>query len=195
MGAARFDNASRTAPKTAMRDAWAGPAVVRHVALAQLRVNRGRERFGCFGAQRYRGRECARCNEGYYPWFDDCEKCPDPFGWTAKNALTVVYRYGTIWLLWMVINRILYVESVPAIALAATAASAPYRLAFKLTFSSHGRCDQLPMADSYALSDHRSRMAAGPAKVLDCGGCSVLQASEFRSDRRGVRRVRLELAK
>ena len=90
-----------------MRDAWAGPAVVRHVPLAQLRVNRGRERFGCFGAQRYRGRQCVHCNIGYYPWFDDCEKCPDPFGWTAKNALTVVYRYGIIWLLWLIINRVL----------------------------------------------------------------------------------------
>jgi hypothetical protein len=164
--------------------------------LAQLRVNRGRERFGCFGAQRYRGRQCVHCNIGYYPWFDDCEKCPDPFGWTAKNALTVVYRYGTIWLLWMVINRILYdVESVPAIATRRNCCLSPVSTRIQVDFSSHGRCDQLPMADSYALSDHRSRVAAGPAQVLDCGGCSVLQASEFRSDRRGVRRVRLELAK
>ena len=60
-----------------------------------------------FGAQQYTGRDCARCNEGYYPWFESCAKCPDPFGWTAKNALTVIYRYGTIWLLWMIINRVL----------------------------------------------------------------------------------------
>ena len=75
--------------------------------LVQLRFSHGRERIGCLGAQRYRGRECARCNEGYYPWFEDCTQCPDPFGWTAKNALTVVYLYGTIWLLWLIINRVL----------------------------------------------------------------------------------------
>ena len=57
--------------------------------------------------QRYTGRLCARCGTGYYPWFVDCLECPDGFGWTPKNALTVFYRYGIIWLLWVVINRFL----------------------------------------------------------------------------------------
>jgi hypothetical protein len=57
--------------------------------------------------QRYTGRLCARCGTGYYPWFVDCLECPDGFGWSPKNALTVFYRYGIIWLLWVVVNRFL----------------------------------------------------------------------------------------
>jgi hypothetical protein len=57
--------------------------------------------------QLYTGRLCKRCNDGYYPWFGECLQCPDDFGWTAKNTLTVIYRYGIIWLLWIVVNRFL----------------------------------------------------------------------------------------
>ena len=52
-------------------------------------------------------RLCKRCNDGYYPWFGECLQCPDDFAWTAKNTLTVIYRYGIIWLLWIVVNRFL----------------------------------------------------------------------------------------
>jgi hypothetical protein len=34
-------------------------------------------------------------------------QCPDDFGWTAKNTLTVVYRYGVIWFVWIFVNRFL----------------------------------------------------------------------------------------
>ena len=57
--------------------------------------------------QPYSGRLCQRCNTGYYPWFGTCQRCPDDFGWTAANALTVIYRYGIIWLLWLFLNRFL----------------------------------------------------------------------------------------
>ena len=57
--------------------------------------------------QRYTGRLCKRCNRGFYPWFGECVQCPDGFAWTAKNTLTVIYRYGIIWLLWIVVNRLL----------------------------------------------------------------------------------------
>ena len=57
--------------------------------------------------QLYTGRLCKRCNRGYYPWFGECLQCPDDFAWTAKNTLTVIYRYGIIWLLWIVVNRFL----------------------------------------------------------------------------------------
>ncbi len=57
--------------------------------------------------QLYTGRLCKRCNYGYYPWFGECVQCPDGFAWTAKNTLTVIYRYGIIWLLWIVVNRFL----------------------------------------------------------------------------------------
>ncbi len=57
--------------------------------------------------QLYTGRLCNRCNYGYYPWFGECIQCPDGFAWTAKNTLTVIYRYGIIWLLWIVVNRFL----------------------------------------------------------------------------------------
>jgi len=57
--------------------------------------------------QLYTGRLCKRCNDGYYPWFGECLLCPDGFAWTAKNTLTVIYRYGIIWLLWIVVNRFL----------------------------------------------------------------------------------------
>ena len=169
MGAARFADASRTAPKTAMRDAWAGPAVVRHVAVVQVRFSHGRERFGCFGAQRYRGRECARCNIGYYPWFDDCAKCPDPFGWTAKNALTVVYRYGTIWLLWMVINRILYVDS----AIAPTAAAALSRVSARIGIVGVTSCSwqtRMPALPCPALPCPALPCPALPCPALPCPG-------------------------
>ena len=57
--------------------------------------------------QLYSGRLCERCNRGYYPWFGKCLQCPDDRAWTAKNTLTVIYRYGSIWLLWIVVNRFL----------------------------------------------------------------------------------------
>ena len=57
--------------------------------------------------QLYTGRLCKRCNDGYYPWFGECLLCPDGFEWSAKNTLTVIYRYGIIWLLWIVVNRFL----------------------------------------------------------------------------------------
>ena len=34
-------------------------------------------------------------------------QCPDGFGSTAQNVLTVIYRYGTIWLIWIIVNRFL----------------------------------------------------------------------------------------
>jgi hypothetical protein len=40
----------------------------------------------------------------------------------------------------------------------------PVSARIQVDFPWHGRCDQLPMADSYALSDRRSRVEAGPAK-------------------------------
>ena len=84
--------------------------------------------------QLYTGRLCQRCNFGYYPWFGKCLECPDRFGWAASNVGTVnppprflsplprrpfgihgrvsalhqvIYRYGTIWLLWILVNRFL----------------------------------------------------------------------------------------
>ena len=58
--------------------------------------------------QTYTGRLCSRCNLGFYPWFGGCEPCPDKkFGLTVNNAFTVIYRYGIIWLLWVIVNRFL----------------------------------------------------------------------------------------
>jgi hypothetical protein len=58
--------------------------------------------------QTYTGRLCSRCNLGFYPWFGGCEPCPDKkFGLTVNNAFTVIYRYGIIWLLWIIVNRFL----------------------------------------------------------------------------------------
>ena len=48
-----------------------------------------------------------QCAPGFYPWFDGCESCPEPFGWTPKNTFTVVYRYGIILVLWIAVNRVL----------------------------------------------------------------------------------------
>lgn len=68
----------------------------------------------CLGSEKcsapYAGRLCQRCASGYYPWFGRCTKCPDDFGWTVHNTLTVIYRYGIIWLLWVIINRFLCEE-------------------------------------------------------------------------------------
>ena len=76
---------------------------------AQAKTDRQAGRHGCdgLGWQLYTGRLCKRCNDGYYPWFGECLLCPDGFAWTAKNTLTVIYRYGIIWLLWIVVNRFL----------------------------------------------------------------------------------------
>ena len=57
------------------------------------------------------GRLCKNCHEGYHSWFGECLPCPDPFGWTPKNTLTAIYRYGIIWVLWMTVNRFLYPPS------------------------------------------------------------------------------------
>ena len=48
-----------------------------------------------------------QCAPGFYPWFDGCESCPEPFGWTPKNTFTVIYRYGIILVLWIAVNRVL----------------------------------------------------------------------------------------
>ncbi len=137
---------------------------------------------GLFGAQPYQGRDCGRCNRGYYPFFGDCLQCPDPFGYTSKNALTVFGRYLIIWLLWMFINRILYAVRPTQLQrshsrLLPTAAAAQ-RVSPHIDIHRVGRCDHLLMADSYALSDRsptnrapKVHSAAAGARVST--GCST----------------------
>ena len=57
--------------------------------------------------QSYAGNKCMQCAPGFYPWFDGCKSCPEPFGWTPKNTFTVIYRYGIILVLWIAVNRVL----------------------------------------------------------------------------------------
>ena len=87
--------------------------------------------------QLYTGRLCKRCNDGYYPWFGECLLCPDGFEWTAKNTLTVIYRYGIIWLLWIVVNRFLCETLMVADSLLSFA---QMYVAWFLRCMSHGFC-------------------------------------------------------
>ena len=56
-------------------------------------------------SMQFSGRRCKRCSTGYYKWFQECIQCPDEFGWTVKNTFTLIFRYGSIWLLWIAVNR------------------------------------------------------------------------------------------
>jgi hypothetical protein len=59
--------------------------------------------------QAYQDVLCHRCNEGYYPLIGLCLECPER-GATVRNVGTAIGIYGTIWLLWLVINRFICEE-------------------------------------------------------------------------------------
>ena len=151
---------------------------------------------GLFGAQPYQGRDCGRCNRGYYPFFGDCLQCPDPFGYTSKNALTVFGRYLIIWLLWMFINRILYavrpteLQRSHALLLPTAAQHSVYLRTVTFTGLAGATTCSWQTRTPYSIGRQPRAESA-----FDCGGCSCPQAAQLRSDSGCVRRLRSELAR
>ena len=62
--------------------------------------------------QSFKGTLCFECNDGYYPLIGTCFSCPDKGGVTAANVGNMVAIYGSIWVLWLVINRFICEELV-----------------------------------------------------------------------------------
>jgi len=100
--------AGKLSPPVAQRDWW---GLDGGTLFTSCEKDEGNGTGRCLGgvncSERYTGRLCQRCRPDYYPWFQECLPCPDDFGWTARNTLTVIYRYGIIWLTWIVVNRFL----------------------------------------------------------------------------------------
>ena len=70
-----------------------------------ITCDEGRCMGGSDCSMQFSGRQCKRCSTGYYKFFQECIQCPDEFGWTVKNTFTLIFRYGSIWLLWIAVNR------------------------------------------------------------------------------------------
>ena len=194
MGATHFDRVSSlgdaSAKCIAQRYIVAQPPCSRRSNMVESAA------AGLFGAQPYQGRDCGRCNRGYYPFFGDCLQCPDPFGYTSKNALTVFSRYLIIWLLWMFINRILYavrpmeLQQSHALLLPTAAQHSVYLRTVTFTGLAGATTCSWQTRTPYSIGRQPRAESA-----FDRGGCSCPQAAQLRSDSGCVRRLRSELAR